>query len=123
MPQHIRKGDMVIVIAGDDAKRTTPDGRRVPDRTPRKVLRVIPSERKVVVEGVNVRKRHQRRTQANPQGGVIEKEMPIDMSNVQPVADGKPTRVRYQRREDGAKIRVAARTGEQLGEELKKAPR
>ena len=123
MPQHIRKGDMVVVIAGDDAKRVSPDGRKVPDRTPRKVLRVIPSESKVVVEGVNVRKRHQRRTQANPQGGVIEKEMPIHMSNVQPVVDGKPTRVRFQRRDDGAKIRVAARTGEQIGQELKKAPR
>lgn len=123
MPQHVRKGDMVIVIAGDDSKRLTPEGRKVRDLTPRKVLRVIPSEGKVVVEGVNVRKRHQRRSQANPEGGIVEKEMPIDLSNVQPVADGKPTRVRFQRRDDGAKIRVAARTGEQLGDELKKARR
>ena len=123
MPQHIRKGDMVIVNAGDDSKRTTAEGRKVRDYTPRKVLRVIPSDGKVVVEGVNVRKRHTRPTQANPQGGIIEKEMPIDISNVQPAVDGRPTRVRFQRRDDGAKIRVAARTGEQLGVELKKAKR
>ncbi len=123
MPQHIRKSDMVIVIAGDGSKRTTADGRKVRDYTPRKVLRVIPSEGKVIVEGVNVHKRHMKPTQANPQGGVIEKALPIDISNVQPAADGRPTRVRFQHRDDGAKIRVAARTGEQLGEELKKARR
>jgi len=123
MPQHIKKGDMVIVVAGDDSKRTGPDGRKVRDTTPRKVLRVMPDKQKVVVEGVNVHKKHQRPTQANQQGGIVEKELPIHMSNVQPAADGKPTRVRFENRDDGSKVRVAARTGEQLGEELKKARR
>ena len=121
MARHVRKGDMVIVIAGDGSKKALPDGRKVRDNTPRKVLRVIPSEDQVVVEGVNVRTRHVRRSEANPQGGVITKEMPIHISNVQPVADGKPTRVRFETRDNGSKVRVAARTGEQLGPELKKA--
>jgi large subunit ribosomal protein L24 len=108
MARHIRQGDQVQVLAGDDKGRQG------------KVLNVIPKRRKVVVEGVNLHKKHQRPTQQNQQGGVIEKELPIDWSNVQPIADGKPTRVRFQRRNDGAKIRVAARTGEQIGPELKK---
>ena len=114
---------MVIVISGDGAYRRQPDGGKVRDRTPRKVLRVIPDQDKVVVEGVNVHKRHVRPNQANPQGGVVEKELPIHASNVQPAVDGKPTRVRFQTKDDGSKIRVAARTGEQIGPELKKARR
>jgi len=123
MPQHVKKGDMVIVIAGDGSKRTGPDGRKVRDTTPRKVMRVLPDKQKVVVEGVNVHKRHQKPTQQNQQGGIIEKELPIHISNVQPVADGKPTRVRFERRDDGSKVRVAVKGGEQLGEPLKKARR
>ena len=123
MPQHVKKGDMVIVIAGDDSKRTGPDGRKVRDTTPRKVLRVLPDKQQVVVEGVNVHKRHQKPSQQNQQGGIIEKELPIHASNVQPAADGKPTRVRFESRDDGSKVRVAAKGGEQLGEPLKKARR
>lgn len=121
MARHVRKGDMVIVIAGDGSKRRQADGRTTRDLTPRKVLRVIPDQEKVVVEGVNVHKRHTRPTQANPQGGVTEKELPIHISNVAPAVDGKPTRVRFQTKEDGSKVRVAARNGEQIGPELKKA--
>ncbi|QDU71765.1 50S ribosomal protein L24 [Mucisphaera calidilacus] len=91
------------------------------DLRPKKVLQVFPESDQVLVEGVNVRKKHLKPTQANPRGGVISKEMPIHISNVSPVADGKPTRVRFESREDGSKIRVAARTGEQLGAELRKA--
>jgi len=99
-----------MVIAGDDKGRQG------------KVLRVLPRRKKVVVEGINVHKKHQRPTQQNQQGGITEKELPIDLSNVQPVVDGKPTRVRFEKREDGSKVRVAARTGEQIGPELKRAP-
>ena len=98
-----------MVIAGDNKGRQG------------KVLRVLPKKGQVVIEGVNVHKKHQRPTQQNQQGGIVEKELPVDWSNVQPVADGQPTRVRFQRREDGAKVRIAARTGEQLGPELRKA--
>jgi large subunit ribosomal protein L24 len=109
MARHIRKGDLVMVTAGDHARRT---GR---------VLRVLPKRGKVVIEGVNVARKHMKPSQNNPQGGIVEKEMPIDMSNVMPVVDGKPTRVGFTKREDGSKVRVAKRTGAVLGSELKSA--
>jgi large subunit ribosomal protein L24 len=108
MPRHIRKGDQVMVTSGDARGRIS------------SVMRVLPDRDMVLVEGVNVRKRHMRPTQQNPQGGVIEKEMPIHISNVSPVVDGKPTRVRFERRKDGSKVRVAASNGEQIGQPLKK---
>lgn len=112
---------MVIVIAGDGSKRRLPDGRKVRDYTPRKVLRVLPQKDSVIVEGVNVHTKHVRPSQNNPQGGAITKEMPIHISNVMPAADGKPTRVRFQSRPDGAKVRVAVRGGQAIGPELRKA--
>lgn len=99
---------MVQVIAGDSKGVQA------------RVLRVIPKDDKVIVEGVNVRTKHVRPSQQNQRGGTVQKEMPIHLSNVQPVVDGKPTRVRFQEK-GGAKIRVAARNGEQIGPELKKA--
>lgn len=109
MPAHIRKDDLVIVIAGDDRNRTG------------KVLKVIPKRNMVVVEGVNVHKKHLRRSEQNPRGGVIEKELPIHLSNVMPVVDGKPTRVRFETRPDGSKVRVAVSNGQVIGRELRKA--
>jgi len=108
MARHVRKGDQVIVTSGKDRGRQG------------KILRVIVDEDRVVVEGVNVRTKHVKRSEANPQGGVLNMEMPIHISNVSPVADGKPTRVRFETRADGSKVRLAARNGEQLGPELKK---
>lgn len=67
---HIRKDDQVVVITGDDK-----------DKQPRKVLRVLPSKGKLVVEGVNRVYKHLRPSQRNPQGGRLSKEMPIDASN------------------------------------------
>lgn len=127
MARHVRKGDMVLVVAGDDAwvKERDEMGhvvRKYRNRTPRKVMRVLPKQGKVVVEGVNVVKRHERPSQRNQRGGVVEKEKPIDMSNVMPVADDRPTRVRFETRADGSKVRLAARTGEQIGPPLKKTP-
>jgi len=109
MARHVRKGDQVMVLTGRDRGRTG------------KILRVLTDEDRVLVQGVNVRKKHLRRTQQNQQGGIIEKEMPIHISNVAPVVDGKPTRVRFETRKDGSKVRVAVRNGTQLGPELKKA--
>lgn len=108
MAQHIRKGDLVMVTKGQDR------GRRGV------VLRVIPKDQKVVVEDVNVHKRHTRPNQAQPQGGIIDKSLPIHWSNVSPLADEKPTRVRFQTQKDGMKVRVAARNGQVLGRELHK---
>lgn len=109
MPRHVRKGDLVIVTSGEDKGRTG------------KVLRVIPKDDRVVVEGVNVARRHTKPSQRHPQGGIHEKELPIHLSKVSPVVDGKPTRVRFQTKPDGTKIRVAARNGAQIGTELRAA--
>ncbi len=109
MARHVRKGDMVIVTAGDSKGRQG------------KIIRVIPDQDKVLVQGVNVRRKHVKPSQLNPQGGLVEKEMPIHISNVSPVVDGKPTRVRFETRSDGSKVRIAVRNGQQLGPPLKKA--
>ncbi len=103
---------MVKVIAGRDRRGRHSVGR---------VLRVLPDKCRVVVEGVNVCKKHVRPNQQNQQGGLVQKEAPIHISNVQPVVDGKPTRVRFERRDDGSKVRIAVRNGEVIGAELKKA--
>jgi large subunit ribosomal protein L24 len=99
MPLHVRKGDQVMVRAGNDRGRVG------------EVLRVIPTESRVVVQGVNIRVKHVKPSQRNPQGGLVRREMPIHISNVSPVVDGKPTRVRFQSKPGGGKVRVAARGG------------
>ncbi|MGB9791409.1 MAG: 50S ribosomal protein L24 [Thermacetogeniaceae bacterium] len=80
---HVRKGDTVLVITGKDA------GKRG------KVLQVIPSKQRVIVEGVNIVKRHMKPTRALPQGGIIEKEAPIASSNVMLICTkcNQPTRI------------------------------
>ncbi len=102
MPRHIRKGETVIINSGNDSGVTG------------EVLLVLPKANRVVVQGVNVRAKHLKPTQANPQGGILRREMPIHMSNVNPVVDGKPTRVRWVTKDDGTKVRVAARNGKEL---------
>lgn len=103
MPAHVRSGDTVIVTAGSDKGRTGT------------VLKVIPKKSQVVVQGLNTRTKHLKPSQTNPQGGVITKEMPIHISNVSPVVDGRATRVRFTVKPDGSKVRVAARGGQELG--------
>ncbi len=101
--QRIRRNDLVEVMAGvEKGKR----GR---------VIKVLPKEQKVIVQGLNLRYRHVRRSQKYPQGGRIRKEMPIAISNVMPIdpETDRPTRVRYTREGD-KKIRVAARSGKAI---------
>lgn len=98
----IRKGDTVVVLTGKHKGRQG------------EVVAALPSEGKVIVEGINVAKRHQKPTRAMQQGGIIDKAMPIDVSNVALVVDGKPTRVGYRFDAQGTKIRVAKRTGADL---------
>jgi large subunit ribosomal protein L24 len=99
----LRKGDPVVVLSGKDkGKEGT-------------VLRVLPKENKVIVEGVNIAKKHQRPVRATMQAGIIDKDMPIHASNVAYVHKGKPTRLGYRVDEDGTKVRVARRTGEVIG--------
>lgn len=104
MARHVKKNDLVQVISGNHKGRT---GR---------ILSVDLKTDRVIVEGVNVRKRHVKPTQQNPQGGRIEKEMPIHISNVQPVSPStnKPTRVRFETKEDGSKVRIAVKGGDVL---------
>ena len=100
MPVHVIKGDTVIVTSGN-YRGISGD-----------VLRVDGD--RVVVQGVNIRSKHIKPSQANPQGGVVRREMPIHISNVSPVSDGQSTRVRFITKDDGSKVRVAARTGKEL---------
>lgn len=81
-----------------------------------KVLKVDARAQRVVVEGINVRKRHVRPSQQNPQGGRVEKEMSIHISNVSPVSPStnRATRVRFETREDGSKVRLAVKGGDVL---------
>ena len=96
----IKKGDNVKVIAGKDKGKTG------------KVVSV--SAGKVVVEGVNTVVKHTKASQANPQGGIIHKEAPVDISNVMYVdKNGKATRVGFKI-EDGKKVRVAKSTGKAI---------
>jgi len=110
MPRHILKGDTVIITAGNDRGATG------------EVLRVIPKTGRVVVQGINLRVKHLKPSQANPQGGMLRRELPIHMSNVSPVVDGKPTRVRFESKPDGSKSRIAVRGGKEL-HVLRKPPK
>jgi large subunit ribosomal protein L24 len=100
MAAKIKKGDRVVVLTGKDKGRQG------------SVLRVLPKEERVVVEGLNMVQRHTRPTQLDPQGGIKNKEAAIHVSNVALVdSKGKPTRVGF-RVEGGKKVRVAKTTGE-----------
>jgi len=98
MSPHIKKGDMVEIIAGDNKGAT---GR---------VLRVVPEKNKVVVQGHNIAKKHVRPSRRNPQGGRINVEQPIHISNVLPITSksSRGSRVHYRINEDGSKSRVGA---------------
>ncbi|MCC6912702.1 MAG: 50S ribosomal protein L24 [Rhodospirillaceae bacterium] len=97
----IKKGDNVVVLTGRDKGKTGT------------VLKTLPSDNRVIVQGVNIAKRHQRQT-AQDRGGIIEKEVSIHVSNVAHVdpKGGKATRVGFKTLDDGKKVRVARRSGE-----------
>jgi large subunit ribosomal protein L24 len=100
---NVKKGDRVIVIAGKDKGKKG------------EVLSANPSESRVVVQGVNVVKKHRRATPSNP-GGIIEQEAAIHVSNVAHLdpRDDKPTRIGSKVLDDGRKVRVAKRSGETI---------
>jgi large subunit ribosomal protein L24 len=107
MSARIKKDDVVVVIAGKDKGRSG------------KVLKVMPKEERVVVEGLNLAKRHTKPDIAHPQGGVISKEAPLHISNValRDPKTGKATRVGYKFVGEGAsrrKVRVAKGSGVQI---------
>ena len=99
----LKKGDEVEVLSGKDrAKRGV-------------IMRVLPKQDRVIVEGVNVAKKHQRQTKARVRGGIIDKDMPVHISSVALVCsrDGA-VRVGYQIKDDGTKVRVCKRCGREL---------
>ena len=99
----LKKGDTVIVIAGKDKGKTG------------EITEVSPKSNKVKVAGVNPAKRHTAaRGQTANTGGIIDKDMPVDASNVMLVHKGKPTRVGYKIKADGTKVRVAKSTGDEI---------
>ncbi len=100
----IKKGDRVVVLSGKDRGKEGV------------VMRAIPTAGKVVVEGVNTARKHQRPTRMTQSGGIVDKDMPIDASNVAILSpkDGKATRVGYRIKDDGTKVRICKRTGAEL---------
>ena len=101
MAQKIKKGDRVVVLAGRDKGKNG------------QVLKVMPSENRAVVGGINIVRRHTRQS-GTTEGGIISKEAPIQLSNLalEDPKDGKPTRVGFKTLEDGRKVRFAKRSGE-----------
>jgi len=104
MPAKLKRGDRVVVIAGKDR------GKRGA------VRRMVTKHDRVIVEGVNIVKRHQRARAQGQQSQIVEKEAPIHISNVMlidPNTD-EPTRVTFREREDGTRVRVGKRSGEDI---------
>ncbi len=101
MAAKIKKGDKVVVLTGRDKGRTG------------EVVQVMPKEERALVRGVNLVKRHQRQTM-NQEGGIIQKEAPVHLSNLALAdpKDGKPTRVGFKVLDDGRKVRFAKRSGD-----------
>lgn len=100
----VRKNDIVLVLSGEDAGKQG------------KVLKVFPSQRRVIVEGVNFIKRHTRPTQKMPKGGIVEKEGSLSASNVMVVCNkcGEPTRVGAKIITDGSRVRTCKKCGEMI---------
>jgi large subunit ribosomal protein L24 len=100
---HVKKGDKVKVLTGKDrGKEGT-------------ILEAYPKNERVLVEGINMIKKHAKPSQDNPQGGILNQEAPVHVSNVMPIdpKTGEPTRVGYEVR-DGKKVRIAKKSGEAL---------
>lgn len=101
MKCRIKKGDLVMIISGDDKGKTG------------KVKEVLKKKGKVIVEGVNIVKKAVRQQRAGGQSGLLEQEAPLDISNVAlyDAKSGKPTRVKMGLSKDGRKVRVGIKTG------------
>ncbi|WP_294597736.1 50S ribosomal protein L24 [uncultured Rikenella sp.] len=101
---HIKKGDTVYVNAGDNKGQQG------------KVLEVLVEKQRAIVEGVNLVSKHTKPNAANPQGGIVKREAPIHISNLQPLdpKSGKPTRVGRKLNDKGKLVRVAVKSGEEI---------
>ena len=98
----IKKDDSVKVISGNHKGKT---GR---------VIKILKSKNRALVEGINLAKKHMRPSQENPQGGIIEKELSINISNLMLVSKGKPVKVGFEINKNGRKIRINRKNGESL---------
>ena len=98
----IKKGMIVNVISGNHKGQSG------------KILDVFPKKMKAIVEGVNFRKRSVRPTQENPSGGYVEREAPLNLSNLMVLHNNQPTRIGYKKLEDGKKVRISVKTKEEL---------
>ena len=101
---HIKKGDMVVVNAGNNKGQKG------------KVLSVLVSKQRAIVEGVNMVSKSTKPSAQHPQGGIIKQEAPIHISNLNVVdpKSGEPTRVAIKIKEDGTKVRIAKKSGEEI---------
>ena len=99
---HVKKGMLVKIISGNHKGM---EG---------KILNVFPEKNRVIVEGVNFRKRASRPTQENPSGGFVEREAPLHISNVMVLNNGTPTRIGYKILDDGTKIRISKKSEEEI---------
>ena len=104
MKMRIKKDDKVKVLTGKDKGKIG------------KVLQVVNKTNRVVVENINVVKVHQRPSQANPQGGIVEKAMPMDVSNLMLMCNScvKPTRIGIKQLEDGKRVRICKKCDQQI---------
>ena len=99
---HIKKGDEVIVLAGEDKGRKG------------KVLKVLVTKQRALVEGVNMVSKSMKPSAKNPQGGIVKQEAPIHVSNLSLIdpKSGKATRIAIKKTDDGKKVRIAKKSGE-----------
>jgi large subunit ribosomal protein L24 len=111
MAARLQTGDTVVVISGKNKGRQG------------KIARILADDDRVIVEGVNLIKRHLKPTPKNPQGGILEKEAPLHASKVMPVdpKTGKPTRVKFGTDSKGNKVRIAVKSGEEIPSKAREA--
>lgn len=102
--RNFKKGDEIVVISGKNKSRRG------------KVQKVLPDAEAVIIEGLNLAKKHAKPTKANPQGGVIDKALPLNTSKIMVVCSGcsQPTRLRRERAVDGAVVRICRNCGKTL---------
>ena len=98
----LKKGDTVEVITGKDKGKQG------------EIEHVYPKSNKIIVQGINIAAKHSKPSRANEQGGIIDKDMPLDASNVMLVHKGKKVRVGYKINDDGTKVRIARPSGEEI---------
>ena len=99
---HLKSGMTVKVIRGNHKGK---EG---------KILRILKDRNRVIVEGVNLIKKHTKPSQENPKGGIVEREGSLHVSNVMYIHGGEPTRIGFKKLEDGSKVRVAIKNGEEI---------